>query len=115
MPLIGGMWLKSSNYLVEYPLNFWELFMPIAKERKSEVIRNFATHEKDSGSAEVQVAVLTDKINQLNDHLKVHRKDFASRRGLLMMVGKRSRLLKYLEEEDKQRYLLLIKKLGIRK
>lgn len=89
--------------------------MALAKEKKSEVIKNFASHEKDTGSTEVQVAVLTEKINQINEHLKVHRKDFASRRGLLMMVGQRSKLLKYVESQSKQRYLVLIKKLGIRK
>jgi len=89
--------------------------MPLTKDRKAEVIKAFATHTTDTGSPEVQISVLTENINQLTEHLKVHKKDFASRRGLLMMVGRRSRLLKYLETEDKQKYLVLIKRLGIRK
>ncbi len=89
--------------------------MALTKERKTEVIRTFAVQEQDSGSAEVQVALLTERINQLTEHLKVHKKDFASRRGLLMMVGRRSRLLKHLESSDKAKYLGLIKRLGIRK
>jgi small subunit ribosomal protein S15 len=89
--------------------------MALIKERKTEIIRTFAVQERDTGSAEVQIAVLTERINQLTEHLKVHKKDFASRRGLLMMVGKRSRLLKHLEQSDKAKYLGLIKKLGIRK
>lgn len=89
--------------------------MALTKERKTEVVRTFATHQGDTGSAEVQVSLLTENINQLTEHLKVHKKDFASRRGLLMMVGRRARLLKHLEKSDKQRYLVLIKRLGIRK
>lgn len=89
--------------------------MALTKERKTDIVKAFATHASDSGSPEVQVSLLTENINQLTEHLKVHKKDFASRRGLLMMVGHRSRLLKYLETSDKQRYLVLIKRLGIRK
>ena len=89
--------------------------MALTKEKKGDVIRTFATQQTDTGSAEVQVALLTENINQLTEHLKVHKKDFASRRGLLMMVGQRARLLKHLENSDKQRYLILIKRLGIRK
>jgi small subunit ribosomal protein S15 len=89
--------------------------MALTKERKTELIKTFAVQERDSGSAEVQIALLTERINQLTEHLKVHKKDFASRRGLLMMVGHRSRLLKHLEQSDKQKYLGLIKRLGIRK
>ena len=89
--------------------------MALTKERKTEVVHTFAVQERDSGSSEVQIALLTERINQLTEHLKVHKKDFASRRGLLMMVGRRSRLLKHLEESDKMKYLGLIKRLGIRK
>ena len=72
-------------------------------------------HETDTGSTEVQVALLTARINHLTEHLKVHKKDFTSRRGLLMMVGQRARLLKYLQSTDMERYQTLIKRLGIRK
>ena len=72
-------------------------------------------HETDTGSPEVQVAILTERINHLTEHLKVHKKDFTSRRGLLMMVGQRARLLKFLQSTDADRYQTLIKRLGIRK
>jgi len=85
------------------------------KERKGTLMKEYATHDGDTGSPEVQVALLTERINQVTDHLKVHRKDFTSRRGLIMMVGQRARLLKYLQKSDKERYHTLIKKLGIRK
>ena len=84
-------------------------------ERRKETIKSFAQQQGDTGSPEVQVALLTERINHVNDHLKVHRKDFTTRRGLLMMVGQRARLLKYLLVTDKNRYQTLIKKLGIRK
>ena len=89
--------------------------MVLLKERKNEVIDNFRVHAKDTGSAEVQVALLTEKINYLSEHLKVHRKDFHSRRGLLMMIGKRRRLLSYLKSKNPQRYEETIKKLDLRK
>ena len=89
--------------------------MAILKERKKELIQEFATREGDTGSPEVQVAVLTEHIKNLTEHLKVHKKDFTSRRGLLMMVGQRARLLKYLQKNNKGGYQKLIKKLGIRK
>lgn len=89
--------------------------MPATIERKSKVIEDYRTHEKDTGSSEVQVAVLTDRINHLTDHLKVHKKDFGSRRGLLMLVSQRTQLLKYLQTTEPKRYTTLIKKLGIRK
>lgn len=89
--------------------------MAVTKDKKEDLIKGFAVHEKDTGSPEVQISLLTENINQLTEHLKVHKKDHASRRGLLKMVGRRSRLLKYLESSDKQRYLVLIKRLGIRK
>lgn len=89
--------------------------MALTKERKAELVKGFATHEGDTGSTEVQVALMTERINQLTEHLKVHKKDYASRRGLLMMVGDRVRLLRHLERTDKERYLGLIKRLDIRK
>jgi small subunit ribosomal protein S15 len=89
--------------------------MAITKEKKEKIIDTYKNHESDTGSTEVQVAIITERINTLSDHLKVHRKDFSSRRGLLMMVGQRARLLKYLQKKDNNRYIELIKKLGIRK
>ena len=87
----------------------------LEKERKQEVIGDFRTHDSDTGSPEVQVAILTERINHLAEHLKTHKKDHASRRGLLEMVGKRSALLKYLTRKDRQRYRQLIERLGLRK
>lgn len=82
---------------------------------KSDVVKNHQRHEHDSGSAEVQVALLTSRIQSLTEHLKSHKKDHSSRRGLLKMVGKRSALLKYLADTDRPRYLETIQKLGLRK
>ena len=87
----------------------------IQKEKKTQVILENATHEGDTGSPEVQVAILTARINELTDHLRVHKHDNHSRRGLLMMVGKRRSLLDYLAKKDINRYRALIAKLGIRK
>ena len=89
--------------------------MALLKERKSELIGSYRTHDTDTGSPEVQVAILSEKINHLTEHLKLHRKDHASRRGLLMMVGKRARLLRYLKKKDWARYQTLIQRLGIRR
>ena len=79
------------------------------------IIDDFGTHPTDTGSPEVQVALLTERINHLTDHLRVHKKDHHSRRGLLMMVGKRRRLLGYLRDQDVERYRSLIAKLGLRR
>ena len=87
----------------------------ITKEQKTTVIESNRTHETDTGSPEVQIAILTERINQLTEHLKVHKKDNHSRRGLLKMVGKRRRLLDYLAKKDIERYRALIAKLGLRK
>ena len=89
--------------------------MPLLADRKQELIQGHQTHGKDTGSPEVQVAMLTDRIVQLTDHLRTHSKDFHSRRGLLMKVGKRRRLLQYLMKEDNERYRKLIEKLGLRR
>lgn len=86
----------------------------IQKEKKQAVIEQFRTHEGDTGSPEVQVAILTERIKELTEHLKVHKKDFHSRRGLLKMVGSRRRLLRYLMNRDFNRYRALIEKLGLR-
>lgn len=85
------------------------------KEQKTEVIHQNRIHETDTGSPEVQVAILTERINQLTGHLKIHKKDNHSRRGLLKMVGKRRSLLDYLQKKDIERYRALIAKLGLRK
>lgn len=87
----------------------------MTKERKTEVLQTYAREKNDTGSAEVQVAILTERINELTGHLRIHKKDNHSRRGLLVMVGKRKRLLRYLENKDVQRYRDIIAKLGIRK
>ena len=84
-------------------------------QEKTDIILKYATHEGDTGSPEVQIAVLTGRINELNEHLKVHAKDHHSRRGLLKMVGRRRSLLAYLQNKDIERYRSLIAKLGIRK
>lgn len=84
-------------------------------EQKTAIIKEYATHEGDTGSPEVQIAVLTNRINELNAHLSVHKKDHHSRRGLLKMVGHRRNLLAYLQKNDIERYRAIIKKLGIRK
>ena len=89
--------------------------MPLVKEKKSEVIENFKLHAKDTGSAVVQIALLTEKINHLSGHFKTHRQDFHSRRGLLMMIGKRRRLLSYLKKSDPAKYEETISKLSLRK
>ncbi len=88
--------------------------MPLKKEIKSNVITGNAQHDGDTGSPEVQVALLTARINQLTDHLREHKHDFHSRRGLMMMVGQRKRMLAYLVDKDIDRYRMLVGKLGIR-
>ena len=89
--------------------------MALVAERKSELMGQFRQHEKDTGSPEVQIALLTARINELTEHLKTHKKDQASRRGLLKLVGQRSSLLKYLTQMDRDRYQKVIAKLGLRK
>lgn len=89
--------------------------MSITAERKNELVKEFATHEGDTGSPEVQVAILTERIINLTDHLKTHKKDFHSRRGLLIMVGQRRRLLDYLKRKETSRYEGLIQRLGLRR
>ena len=89
--------------------------MALAVERKNEIVDEYKTHEGDTGSPEVQVALLTARISQLTEHLRSHPKDFHSRRGLFMMVGQRRRLLNYLNSKDIERYRALIARLGIRR
>ena len=88
--------------------------MTISKERKAELIKTYGKNEHDSGSAAVQVAILTDRIKELTEHMKSHKKDFHTRRGLVMLVGKRRRLLSYIKGNDINEYRELIAKLGIR-
>ncbi len=89
--------------------------MAISVERKQQVVTEYRQHEKDTGSPEVQIALLTERITELTEHLKLHKKDHASRRGLLKMVGRRTSLLKYLTASDRERYQKVIARLGLRK
>lgn len=86
----------------------------IDKKKKAQIIKKFATHENDTGSSEVQIALLTEEIKNLTDHLKTHKKDYSSRRGLLRKVQERRRLLKYLQKENNESYEILIKKLKLK-
>ena len=89
--------------------------MAVTQQRKREIMEQFGLHEADTGSPEVQIALLTERIQQLTEHLKVHKKDHASRRGLLMMVGRRNRLLRYLARTEPEKYRTVISQLGLRK
>lgn len=89
--------------------------MAITKERKVEIIKEHEKHEGDTGSPEVQIALLTENINNMTEHFKTHKKDFAGRRGLLKMVGSRRNLLNYLRDVDVERYRAIVKALGLRK
>jgi small subunit ribosomal protein S15 len=89
--------------------------MTIAAEKKQELVKEYRRHEGDSGSPEIQVAILTSRIGEITEHLRSHKHDYASRRGLVMMVGKRNRLLRYLARSDRDAYQQLIKRLGLRK
>lgn len=88
--------------------------MTLTQERKHEIIDGYQVHDTDTGSVDVQVAMLTERINRLSNHLKTNKKDHSSRRGLLQMIGRRKRLLSYLRKEDTERYQNLIQRLGIR-
>ena len=87
----------------------------LSKERKTEIIDRFKKHDVDTGSPEVQIGILTEQINVLTEHLKIHSKDHHSRRGLLKMVGRRRRLLDYLQREDVERYRTVVRELGLRR
>ena len=89
--------------------------MSFTKEQKQEIVKKFGKDEKNTGSTEVQIALLTERINQLTEHFKVHKKDFTSRRGLLMMVGRRSKLLRYLRRKSPERYQAIVQRLGLRR
>jgi small subunit ribosomal protein S15 len=96
-------------------LKFGEKEMAVEKERKVSLIKELRVHETDTGSPEVQIGLLTERINKLSEHLKEHKKDHTSRKGLLQMVGRRSALLKYLGEKDVERYKTIVNKLGLRR
>ncbi len=89
--------------------------MHLTKDQKKNIIEEHKLNDSDTGSPEVQIAILTERINHLTEHLKIHKKDFHSRRGLLMMVGKRRRLLNYLKKTEIERYRAIVKKLGLRR
>ncbi len=89
--------------------------MAMATQKRQELVKQFQQHDSDSGSPQVQVAILPARIKELTEHLRTHKHDFSSRRGLVLMVGKRSRLLKYLARIDREAYQALIKRLGLRK
>ena len=89
--------------------------MALTQELKQEIIKKYATHEGDTGSPEVQIALLTERINQLTEHFKTHKKDFAGRLGLLKLVGQRRHLLNYVRKNDIERYRRIVKALGLRK
>ncbi len=89
--------------------------MAMATQKRQELVKQFQQHDSDSGSPQVQVAILTARIKEMTEHLRTHKHDFASRRGLLLMVGRRGRLLKYLSRIDREGYQALIKRLGLRK
>jgi small subunit ribosomal protein S15 len=93
----------------------WRLILALTKDRKTDIIGNYKTHTEDTGSPEVQVALLSERINYLTEHFKTHAKDHHSRRGLLKLVGQRRSLLDYLKRKDSDRYAELIRRLGIRK
>jgi small subunit ribosomal protein S15 len=92
-----------------------EIMPPLFKEKKTAIIENFRAHESDTGSTEVQIALLSERIRYLTEHFKIHAKDHHSRRGLLKLVGRRRRLLDYLKSQDFGRYQRLIERLGIRR
>ena len=89
--------------------------MAMTSEEKNQIVEQFKIHDKDTGSPEVQIAILTQRINQLRSHFDAHKKDHSSRRGLLKLVSRRNQLLKYLTREDRNRYTTIIQKLGLRK
>ena len=89
--------------------------MPLTKEKKEMLVKEYQMHDKDTGSPEIQIALLTERINQLTEHLKIRTKDFSSRRGLLKLVGKRRRLLDYLKDTDLDGYRKIVEQLSLRK
>jgi small subunit ribosomal protein S15 len=107
--------LKRSRRVFDSPFNHQEKDLSTTKQQKTDLITQYATHEGDTGSPEVQIALLSNRISYLTEHFKAHAKDHHSRRGLLKLVGRRRRLLDYLKKTDNERYRTIIDKLGIRK
>jgi small subunit ribosomal protein S15 len=89
--------------------------LPLTRDKKERLIREYRMHDEDTGSPEIQIALLTERINQLTEHLKKHAKDFSTRRGLMKLVGKRRRLLDYMKDTDMDGYRRIVKELGLRK
>jgi small subunit ribosomal protein S15 len=98
-----------------WPPGVWELLMSISVEQKQKIVTDYKIHEKDTGSPEVQIALITERINHLRQHFDTHKKDHSSRRGLLKLVSRRNQLLKYLTREDRTRYQQIIGRLNLRK
>jgi small subunit ribosomal protein S15 len=120
----GARWLALDDECGHSPANanhgapltfLWENRVPVSKEKKSQIIEDFQTHPGDVGSAEVQIALLTDRINQLTEHLRQHKHDFHTRRGLLKLVGRRRRLQAYLSRKSPERYRSVVARLGLRR
>lgn len=114
-PYFGGLWVRCPPREAGHRRSGASGLMAITKDRKQELIGTYKRGDNDTGSPEVQVAILTARITELTEHLQSHKKDHASRRGMLMMVSRRRRLLDYLRKVDPQRYLDIIRKLEIRK
>lgn len=110
-----GAFVKKLLYIAQLVVLPAPAHMSISKERKLELVGKFRTHDGDTGSADVQIALLSERIGQLSGHFDAHKKDHASRRGLLKMVGRRRKLLDYLKKHDVERYKSIIEELGIRK
>ncbi len=107
--------MNSDQFLVKANMKIGGITMALTKEKKEEIVKKYARGEKDTGSAEVQIAILTEEIKELTEHLKVHIHDHHSRRGLLKKVGQRRSMLNYLAKKDVQRYREVVKSLGLRK
>ncbi len=114
MPIVQYTFLHGET-IGEIVLALANFGMSLDRAKKDQIIKKFKVHENDTGSPEVQVAILTEEISQLTDHLKMHKKDFSSRRGLLMKIGQRRRLLRYLEKENQTSYVTLVEKLKLKK
>jgi len=112
---LPSVWKTPANAWQQDIIKIMEDITMISKERKAEIVKAYGKNEQDTGSTEVQIALLTERINELTEHLKVNKKDHHSRRGLLKMVGQRRNLLAYLQKKDLEGYRALIERLGLRK
>jgi len=110
----SGLFIFTPHGIGNNPYLCWEHIIMLDKQTKQEIVQKFRQHEGDSGSTQVQIAILTEEIKELTEHLKKHRHDFSSRRGLLRKVGERRRLLKYLQKEDEAAFLELASRLNLR-